>query len=150
MVFSFSSIVNYRRRCNCWKNSISGLWIIRLSVREGVYAASTRYAATDIRYLTFLRLAGHMARYTLKRPVCAITSWKPNVHPARPGKAGRRSLQFAARRRIKMTHRAANQRLRRIQAGLLPSWNGGLEMIISKRPFTSVRRCWQRLHLQHR
>ncbi|CCK49752.1 unnamed protein product [Escherichia coli chi7122] len=20
MVFSFSSIVNYRRRCNCWKN----------------------------------------------------------------------------------------------------------------------------------
>ncbi len=91
-----------------------------------------------------------MARYTLKRPVCAITSGSQMSHPARPDKAGRRSLQSQLAAAIKMTHRAANQRLRRSRLVCIPSWNGGLEMIISKRLLPRKRRCWQRLHLQYR
>ncbi len=70
-------------------------------------------------------------------------------HPARPGKAGRRSLNSQLAAAIKMTHRAANQRLRASRLVCIPSWNGGLEMIISNDLSPRKRRCWQRLHLQH-
>ncbi len=119
--------------------SISELWIIRLSVREACTPHPTRYAATYIRYSTFLRRRVIMARYTLKRPVCAITSWKPNVSSSTSGKAGRRSLQFATRRRCSDDAPRRESAFARHQLVCIPSWNGGLEMIISKRPFTSEK-----------
>ncbi len=71
-------------------------------------------------------------------------------HPARPDKAGRRSYNSQLAAAIKMTHRAANQRCAASRLVCIPSWNGGLEMIIQNDLSPRKRRYWQRLHLQHR
>ncbi len=91
-------------------------------------------------YLTFFRLAGHNGAIYLVTPGLRnhFMEAKCLIQHVRIKAGGGYNSQLAAT--IKMTHRAANQRLRRIQAGFVsPLWNGGLEMIISKRPFTSEK-----------
>ncbi|SPX12320.1 Uncharacterised protein [Escherichia coli] len=85
-----------------------------------LYKASTphptRLAAG---YLTFLRLAGHNGAIHLETPGLRnhFMEAKCLIQHVRIRQEGvRYNSQLAAA--IKMTHRAANQRLRRIQAGL--------------------------------
>lgn len=152
MVFSFSSIVNYRQQCNCWKNVhqriVDNSFVGQIRRVRRIRHGMRRYISDTQPFFAWRVI---MARYTLKRPVCAITSWKPNVSSSTSGKAGRRSLQFATRRRCSDDAPRRESAFAR-HPGWFASHRGTAGWRLSYQSDLSPRkrRYWQRLHLQHR
>ena len=129
MVFGDTSIVNYAGCIDCCKNG-------RICPREAPAVPSGRRRERRL----FFRLTGHDGAIDLKAPGLGdhlMEAERLIQHLRIRQECVGDNAQLAAA--VQMANRAADQRRAASRLVCRPSWNGGLEMIMSKRPLTSEK-----------